>query len=105
MLRDKLLEVLGQLHLRGMHSVLDEVLAASLKQRHTPERLLLDLLEAEVAERQVRSIRYRLKQARFPVDKDLDSFEFSASPVHEPRVRSLYEGGFLSTHSNVLLIG
>jgi DNA replication protein DnaC len=105
MLRDKLLEVMGQLHLRGMASALDETLAASLKQRHTPERLLLDLLEAEVAERQVRSIRYRLKQARFPVDKDLDSFEFSASPVHEPRVRSLYEGSFLSTHSNVLLIG
>lgn len=105
MLRDKLLAAMQQLHLGGMCSVFDEVLAASLKQRHTPERLLLDLLEAELAERQIRSIRYRLKQARFPVDKDLDSFEFSASPVHEPRVRSLYAGSFLPTKSNVLLIG
>jgi DNA replication protein DnaC len=105
MLRDKLMQAMQQLHLGGMHSAFDEVLAASLKQRHTPERLLLDLLEAELAERQIRSIRYRLKQARFPVDKDLDSFEFSASPVHEPRVRSLYQGSFLSTKSNVLLIG
>jgi DNA replication protein DnaC len=105
MLRDKLMQALEQLHLRGMHSVLDETLASSLKQRHTPERFLLDLLEAELAERQMRSIRYRLKQAKFPVDKDLDSFDFSASPVHEPRVRSLYAGSFLSTHSNVLLIG
>jgi DNA replication protein DnaC len=105
MLRDKLMLAMEQLHLSGMRSVFDEVLAASLKQRHTPERLLLDLLEAELAERQIRSIRYRLKQARFPVDKDLDSFEFSASPVHEPRVRSLYQGSFLSTKSNVLLIG
>jgi DNA replication protein DnaC len=105
MLRDKLLAAMQQLHLVGMRSVFDEVLAASLKQRHTPERLLLDLLEAELAERQVRSIRYRLKQARFPVDKDLDSFEFGASPVHEPRVRSLYQGSFLPTKSNVLLIG
>jgi DNA replication protein DnaC len=105
MLRDKLLAAMQQLHLGGMHSVFDEVLAANLKQRHTPERLLLDLLEAELAERQIRSTQYRLKQARFPVDKDLDSFEFSASPVHEPRVRSLYQGSFLPTKSNVLLIG
>lgn len=105
MLRDRLMTAMEQLHLQGMKSVLDEVMAAGLKQRHTPERLLLDLLEAEVAERTTRSIRYRLGLAKFPLDKDLDSFEFSASPVHEPQVRSLYQGSFLSTRSNVLLIG
>jgi|HubBroStandDraft_1064217.scaffolds.fasta_scaffold122299_1 DNA replication protein DnaC len=105
MLRDKLMKAMEQLHLQGMQSVFDEVMATGLKQRHTPERLLLDLLEAELAERTMRSIRYRLGLAKFPVDKDLDSFEFSASPVHEPQVRSLYQGSFLSTCSNVLLIG
>ena len=105
MLRDKLMTAMEQLHLPGMKSVLDELLAAGLKQRHTPERLLLDLLEAELAERTTRSIRYRLGLAKFPLEKDLDSFEFNASPVHEPQVRSLYEGAFLSTRSNVLLIG
>ena len=105
MLRDKLMKAMEQLHLQGMQSVFDEVMATGLKQRHTPERLLLDLLEAELAERTTRSIRYRLGLAKFPVDKDLDSFEFSASPVHEPQVRSLYQGSFLSTCSNVLLIG
>ncbi len=105
MLRDRVLGAMEQLHLHGMKSVFDEVLAASLKQRHTPERLLLDLLEAEVAERTTRSIRYRLGLARFPLDKDLDSFEFGDSPIHEAQVRSLYQGSFLSTRSNVLLIG
>lgn len=105
MLRDKILQAMEQLHLGGMRSCFDEVLAASLKQRHTPERLLLDLLEAELGERMLRSIRYRLGQARFPVEKDLDSFEFRASPVQELQVRSLYQGSFLSTKSNVLLIG
>jgi DNA replication protein DnaC len=105
MLRDKLMTAMEQLHLQGMRSVLDEVLATGLKQRHTPERLLLDLLEAELAERTTRSIRYRLGMAKFPVDKDLDSFQFSDSPVHEPQVRSLYQGNFLSTRSNVLLVG
>jgi len=105
MLRDRLMTAMEQLHLQGMQSVFDEVMAVGLKQRHTSERLLLDLLEAELAERTTRSIRYRLGLAKFPVDKDLDSFEFSASPVHEPQVRSLYQGSFLSRRSNVLLIG
>ena len=105
MLRDKVLTAMEQLHLQGMRSVFDEVMTAGLKQHHTPERLLLDLLEAELSERTMRSIRYRLGLARFPVDKDLDSFEFGASPVHEAQVRSLYQGSFLATGSNVLLIG
>jgi DNA replication protein DnaC len=105
MLRDKLITAMDQLHLPGMRSALDEVLAAGLKQRHTPERLLLDLLEAELAERTTRSIRYRLGVARFPVDKDLAGFDFSASPVNEALVRSLHQGSFLPTHRNVLLIG
>ncbi len=105
MLRDELMTAMEQLHLNGMQSVFDEVLAAGIKQRHTPERLLLDLLEAELAERTARSIRYRLGLARFPLDKDLDSFEFSASPVNETQIRSIYQGSFLSTRSNILLIG
>jgi DNA replication protein DnaC len=105
MLRDKILLAMEQLRLGGMRSCFDEVLAASLKQRHTPERLLLDLLEAELGERTLKSIRYRLGQAHFPVEKDLDSFDFGTSPVQELQVRSLYQGSFLSTKSNVLLIG
>jgi DNA replication protein DnaC len=85
MLRDKLMTAMEQLHLPGMRSVFDEVLAAGLKQRHTPERLLLELLEAELAERTTRSIRYRLGLARFPVDKDLASFDFTASPPSTSR--------------------
>jgi DNA replication protein DnaC len=105
MLRDKLLEAMEQLKLHGMKSVLDEVMAAGIKQRRTPEKILLDLLEAELGERTARSIRYRLAQARFPVDKDLDRFDFSASPVNETQVRSLYQGNFLSTNSNIIFVG
>jgi len=105
MLRDKLMEAMDNLHLHGMRSALDEVLGTGIKQRHTPERILLDLLETELAERTARSIRYRLGIAKFPIDKDLDSFEFSASPVNETQVRSLYAGSFISTRSNVLLVG
>lgn len=105
MLRNKLIEAMETLHLYGMRSALDEVLSAGAQQRHTPERVLLDLLAAELAERTARSIRYRLRVAKFPVDKDLDSFEFGGSPVNEAQVRALYDGSFIVTSSNVLLVG
>ena len=104
-MRDKLLALTEQLRLPGMRSALDETLAAALQQRHTPERVLLALLEAERAERTTRSIRYRLGVADFPVDKDLAGFDFRASPVNETLVRTLHGGSFLATHRNVLLIG
>ena len=105
MLRDKVLEVMEKLNLRGMKGAFDEVLAAGLKQRKTPEKILLELLEAEQSERTARSIRYRLVLARFPVDKDLDRFDFGASPVNESLVRSLHHGRFLDTRSNIILVG
>jgi DNA replication protein DnaC len=105
MLREHLLEAMGALNLSGMRSVFDEVLATGARQRATTEKILLDLLQAEVAERQVRSIRYRLGQARFPIAKDLDQFDFAASPVDETQVRALYEGRFLGSQSNVILVG
>jgi DNA replication protein DnaC len=105
MLRQKLTDAMEDLHLYGMRSALDEVLSSGIKAHHTPERILLDLLLAEIAERTARSIKYRLGLAKFPVDKDLDSFEFGDSSVNETQVRSLYQGSFLPTRSNVLLVG
>jgi DNA replication protein DnaC len=104
-LRDRLMAAIGTLGLYGMKGTLDEVLAAGVKSRSTPEKILCDLLEAEVAERKVRSIRYRMGLARFPIDKDLDRFDFTASPVNEMQIRSLHEGRFLSDHTNVIMVG
>jgi len=104
-LRDRLMEAIGTLGLYGMKSILDEVLAAGIKSRATPDKILCDLLEAEMAERKVRSIRYRMSLARFPVDKDLDRFEFAETPVNEMHVRTLYDGSFLSDHSNIIMVG
>lgn len=105
MLRDKLTDAMEDLHLYGMRSAIDEVLSSGIKARHTPERILLDLLLAELAERTARSIKYRLGIAKFPYDKDIDTFEFAASPVNETQVRSLYGGSFISDRNNVLLVG
>ena len=104
-LRDRLMQAIGTLGLYGMKVTLDEILAAGIKSRATPEKILCDLLEAEMAERKVRSIRYRMSLARFPVDKDLDRFDFTASPVNEMQIRNLNEGRFLADHTNIIMVG
>ena len=104
-LRDRIMAAIGTLGLYGMRSTLDEILASGIKSRATPEKIICDLLEAEMAERKVRSIRYRMGLARFPVDKDIDRFDFNASPVNEMQIRNLHEGRFLSDHTNVIMVG
>ena len=104
-LRDRLMDAMGTLGLYGMKATFDEVLAAGIKSRATPEKILLDLLETELAERKVRSIRYRMGLSKFHVDKDLDRFEFTETPINEMQVRHLYDGNFLSDHTNVIMVG
>ena len=104
-LRDRLMEAIGTLGLYGMKATFDEILASGIKSRATPDKILCDLLEAELAERQVRSIRYRMSLAKFPVDKDLDRFDFTVSPVNEMQVRHLYDGNFLVDHTNIIMVG
>ncbi len=45
--------------------------------------ILSQLLKAELAEREVRSIAYHMKAARFPAYKDLSGFDFAASEINE----------------------
>jgi IstB-like ATP binding protein len=47
------------------------------KARHThfdPERFMDELLSAEGAEREVRSLAYQMRAARFPAHRDLTGF-------------------------------
>lgn len=104
-LRERLMEAIGSLGLYGMKATFDEILAAGINTRATPDKILCDLLEAEMAERQVRSIRYRMGLAKFPLDKDLDRFDFTSTPVNEMQVRHIYGGSFLADHTNVIMVG
>jgi DNA replication protein DnaC len=58
-------------------------------------RVLDSLLKAEVAEREVRSVNYQVKVARFPAYRDLSGFDFHQSTVNEALIRSLHRGLFM----------
>jgi len=67
--------------------------------------ILSQLLKAEMAEREVRSIAYHMKAARFPAYKDLSGFNFAASEVNEALMRQLHRCEFMDAAENVVLIG
>jgi len=67
--------------------------------------MLSQLLKAEMAEREVRSIAYQIKAARFPAYKDLAGFDFAAGEINEALVRQLHRGDFMDSADNVVLIG
>ena len=67
-------------------------------------KVLSQLLKAEMAEREVRSIAYHMKAARFPDYKDLSGFNFAASEVNEVLMRQLLRCEFMDAAENVALI-
>ena len=96
---------LKALKLHGMASSWPELIARSRHAEFDPERFMADLLAAESAEREVRSVSYQMKAARFPAHRDLAGFDFSQSRVDEALVRRLHAGQFLDSAQNAVLIG
>src|SRR3954451_21688435 len=103
--RHEIIELMGQLKLAGMRAAYDEVITAGLRAQHSVQRIIGELLLAQLADNRARSTAYRLGVARFPVMKNLAEFDFSVSPVNQGLVRELHEGGFLVTQRNAVLIG
>jgi DNA replication protein DnaC len=103
--RHELLAMMAELHLSGMRAAYDDVITDGVRHQHSIQRILGDLLKAEVAEKQVRSIRYRLASAKLPLAKELTDFDFAVSPVNAPLVRDLHAGGLLSPPRNAVLVG
>src|SRR4029078_10329188 len=85
--RTKIFDLMGELKLYGMKAAFDEIMATAVKRQHEPQRIVGDLLPAEVNEKQARSIRYQLTIAKLPLAKDLDDFEFEGTPINETLVR------------------
>lgn len=96
---------MGSLKLYGMRSAYDEVMAAGIKRQYEPPRIVADLLQSEIAEKQARSIRYQMTVAKLPLAKDIEEFDFTGTPINEGLVRELASGSFVADQRNVVLIG
>ena len=103
--RHEVLQMMTELKLGGMRAAFDEVIADGLKRQHPVQRIVGDLLRAEIAEKQARSIKYQLTIAKLPLAKDLGQFDFTGTPVNEGLVRDLATGAFLVEQRNAVLVG
>ena len=94
--RSQILEAMGELKLYGMRGAYDEIVATAVKRQHEPQRVVGDLLGAEISEKQARSIKYQMTIAKLPLAKDIDDFDFADTPVNEALVRDLATGAFVA---------
>ncbi len=105
MRRAAILELMATLGMKGMRAAYDEVLAESARRKHPPERVLGELLQAEVADKRARSIKYQMTVAKLPTAKELEGFDFAQSCLDAPQVRRLADGSFLEPPRNMVAIG
>ncbi len=85
-----------------------------LKQQNTPDiiasldasdKILHQLLQAESTDRSIRSIRYQTNAARFPVQRNLQRFDFSQSKVDQQLINQLATMQFTEATQNLVLVG
>src|ERR1700675_876657 len=72
---------------------------------HHP-RYLLRLAERELIERERRTVERRIKEARFPAVKSLDSFDFTAIPsLNKTLVLELARSEYVARRENIVAVG
>jgi len=103
--RTQIFDLMGELKLYGMKAAYDEIMATAVKRQHEPQRIVGDLLTAEINEKHARSITYQLAIAKLPLAKDLEDFDFGETPINQTLVRELAAGDFLDQQRNAVLIG
>ena len=103
--RHEVIDLMRELKLVGMKAAYDEVLSNALKRQHAAQDIVGSLLQAEIAEKQARSIRYQVAAAKLPLIKEVADFDFSGTPINEGLVRDMATGSFLDTQRNAVLVG
>jgi len=102
---DAMAEMLKALKLHGMAQALSELAAQDSPAYHAAALVLAGLLKAELSEREVRSLAYQMKTARFPAYRDVSGFDFNCSDVNEALVRQLHRCEFIDSAHNVVFVG
>ncbi len=105
-MREKLREILQELHLQGMIDCLDQELNRAEKKATPMLELLYRLALEERRVRQEKSLTNRLKQAKMPWDWTLESFPFNQQPgVNPTQIKTLAGMDFVRRAENLVFIG
>jgi DNA replication protein DnaC len=103
---DKLADYLDYLKLGFVRENFEDLAAEAAKARWDPVDYLTALVEGEALERRQRSIERRIRQARFPVIKTLEPFQWTwPDKINQLQVRNLFRLKFIEEKSNVVFLG
>ena len=103
---DDLRRQLGYLNLLFMQEHVEQLAAQAAENQWSHAEFLGRLVEGEVALRQDRARVRRIREARFPVLKTLDQFDFTwPSKINRPAVQNLFRLTFLREQANAILVG
>ena len=102
---EALVSTLKTLKLYGMANAAEDLASQQGPAFQQARPVLEDLIKAEVAEREVRSVNYQLKGARFPAHRDLSGFRFEHSSVDVALIKSLHGCEFIRNAHNVVFVG
>jgi hypothetical protein len=83
-----------------------QMAAEATREQQTPVAYLAALLEAEMAERAERREKRRLIDARFPIIKRLEEFQFADNPkVPQATIAALADGSWIDDRESVVFVG
>jgi len=97
---------LKDLKLSAMARELDSILRQAKDSGMGYDELLLDLTRIEMASRAANRLKRRIREARFPLHKPLETFDLSAVPELDIRLfRELITCEYIQEHRNVIFLG
>ena len=97
---------LKSLNLSTMNKHLESHLRQARENRLDYDEFLLGLTDLELQVRSENRLKRRLREAKFPILKTLDSFDFDATPNLDSRlIVELAEGEYLHDHRNIIFSG
>jgi DNA replication protein DnaC len=102
----QLMANLKYLKLAAVTAHLESHLRQAKEARQDYAQFLLDLTEVEVTTRMENGRKRRIRDAKFPLLKPIETFEFEASPDLDARlVKELLDGQYLKDKRNVIFLG
>ena len=96
---------LKALKLHGMAECYAEIQAQNPELMISVAVILRQLLEAEAMDRSIRTIRYQMGSARFPIHRDFSGFDFGQSIVDQSLINKLATMTFTDAAQNLVLVG
>lgn len=102
---DPLVNKLKSLRLLGMAGAIADLESQGSTRYQQIKPILESLLTAEAADREIRTVKYQLKSAKFPVYRDLLGFIFEETPIDQELIQSLHRCEFIEGSQNLVFVG